>query len=129
MLSCERVCSQIVGCSVVEDGGIPTACAAGPPVDCRGSAAGGGCSREVAEGLRLSLELAEVRCPFLLVDTLDIFGNELRVRHLLGDRGAVAESTFEAFCNDWSFRVSASGVCLHIVDEREDAAAALAGRR
>ncbi|RNE96313.1 hypothetical protein TcG_13064 [Trypanosoma cruzi] len=43
--------------------GIPTACAAGPPVDCRGSAAGGDCSRGVAEGLRLSLELAEVRCP------------------------------------------------------------------
>ncbi|KAF8306626.1 hypothetical protein TcBrA4_0022190 [Trypanosoma cruzi] len=129
VLSCERVSSQIGGCSVVEDGGIPTACAAGPPVDCRRSAAGGDCSRGVAEGLRLSLELAEVRCPFLLVDTLDIFGSDLRVRHLLGDRGAVAESTCEAFRNDWSARDSASGVCLHIVDGREDAAAALAGRR
>ncbi|KAF8304713.1 hypothetical protein TcBrA4_0046880 [Trypanosoma cruzi] len=64
----------------------------------------------------------------LLVDTLGIFGGELRVRNLLGDRGAVAESTCEAFRNDWSARDGASGVCLHIVDGREDAAAALAGR-
>ncbi|KAF8278990.1 hypothetical protein TcBrA4_0107900 [Trypanosoma cruzi] len=56
-------------------------------------------------GCHWSMRRCVVR--FLLVDTLDIFGNALRVRHLLGDRGAVAESTCEAFCNDWSARVSA----------------------
>ncbi|RNE98973.1 hypothetical protein TcG_12111 [Trypanosoma cruzi] len=86
LLSCDMVFIQRVKCSVVEDGGIPTACAAGLPWIVGGSAAGGNCSRGVAEGLRLSLELAEVRCPFLLVDTLGIFGNELRARHLLGIR-------------------------------------------
>ncbi|KAF8277523.1 hypothetical protein TcBrA4_0111730 [Trypanosoma cruzi] len=129
MLSCERVSSQIVGCSVVEDGGIPTACAAGLPWIVAAQRLVGIAAEEWLKGYGCYWSLLRCVVRFLLVDTLDIFCSDLRVRHLLGDRGAVAGSTCEAFCNDWSARDIASGVCLHILDGREDAAAALAGRR
>ncbi|RNF03757.1 mucin-associated surface protein (MASP), partial [Trypanosoma cruzi] len=65
-------------------GVIPHRCAAGPPVDRRGLS--GLVRVAVAEwpkgyGCHWSLRSCAVR--FFLVDTLDIFGSDLRVRHFL----------------------------------------------
>ncbi|KAF8284217.1 hypothetical protein TcBrA4_0060280 [Trypanosoma cruzi] len=74
----------MVGCSVVEDGAFPQRMRQGLPWIVAAQRLVGIAAEEWPKGHGCHWSLQRCVVRLLLVDTLDIFGSDLRVRHLLG---------------------------------------------